>query len=97
MWAQGSNEVLRGAPQESTAVITAQSFWDYSSILDQAVPGASAVYKATGRCFSVSAGRISFSHGLKGVARVWRLNPLAGDGCAVSKLSLDTALIGDAC
>ena len=79
-----------------TAVVAAQSFWDYAQNTDRALPGvglncnacASApwmrsercqtvmytlwnlqigeAYKATGRCFSVAAGRISFSYGLKG-------------------------------
>lgn len=48
----------------STAVIAALSFWDYSLML----PGGteSDAYKATGRCFSVAAGRISYVHGFKG-------------------------------
>lgn len=52
----------------STAVASAQSFWDYSSQLDRHVPLAPglAAYRASGRCFSVAAGRISFSHGLQG-------------------------------
>ena len=47
----------------STAVLAALSFWDYSLVAE--VPGSEA-YKATGRCFSVASGRISFSYALKG-------------------------------
>lgn len=50
-------------PQPETAVIAALSFWDYSLVAN--VQG-SDTYKATGRCFSVAAGRISYSYGLKG-------------------------------
>ena len=51
------------AGQPETAVVAALSFWDYSLVAN--VPG-SDTYKATGRCFSVAAGRISYSYGLKG-------------------------------
>ena len=51
------------AGQAETAVVAALSFWDYSLVAN--VPG-SDTYKATGRCFSVAAGRISYSYGLKG-------------------------------
>ena len=50
--------------QSETAVIAALSFWDYSLVAN--VQG-SDTYKATGRCFSVAAGRISYSYGLKGI------------------------------
>ena len=46
-----------------TAVVAALSFWDYSLVAD--VHGSEA-YKATGRCFSVAAGRISYVYNLKG-------------------------------
>lgn len=46
-----------------TSVIAALSFWDYSLVADVA---GSETYKATGRCFSVAAGRISYVYGLKG-------------------------------
>ena len=49
--------------QSETAVVAALSFWDYSLVAS--VQG-SDTYKATGRCFSVAAGRISYSYGLKG-------------------------------
>ena len=45
-------------------MIAALSFWDYSLVAN--VQG-SDTYKATGRCFSVAAGRISYSYGLKGM------------------------------
>ncbi len=51
------------AGQPETAVVAALSFWDYSLVAS--VPG-SDTYKATGRCLSVAAGRISYSYGLKG-------------------------------
>lgn len=47
------------------AVIAALSFWDYSQRIDAALPGVGEAYKATGRCISVAAGRISFCYGLK--------------------------------
>ena len=46
-----------------TAVVACLSFWDYSLVAR--APGADA-YKATGRCFSVAAGRISYTHAFKG-------------------------------
>lgn len=51
------------AASQSTAVLAALSFWDYSLIAE--VPGSEA-YKATGRCFSVASGRISYTYALKG-------------------------------
>ena len=45
-------------------MIAALSFWDYSLVAN--VQG-SDTYKATGRCFSVAAGRISYSYGLRGI------------------------------
>lgn len=57
----GTNPTKRGDDQ--TAVVAALSFWDYSLIAD--VQG-SDTYKATGRCFSVAAGRISYTYSLKG-------------------------------
>ena len=47
----------------TTAVLAALSFWDYAFVAD--VPGSDA-YKATGRCISVAAGRISFTYDFKG-------------------------------
>jgi acyl transferase domain-containing protein len=51
------------AAEEETAVVAALSFWDYSLVAN--VQG-SDTYKATGRCFSVAAGRISYTFALKG-------------------------------
>jgi hypothetical protein len=48
---------------EQTAVLAALSFWDYAFVAN--VP-ASDAYKATGRCISVAAGRISYTYGFKG-------------------------------
>lgn len=48
---------------EGTAVLAALSFWDYAFVAD--VPGSDA-YKATGRCISVAAGRISYTYGFRG-------------------------------
>ena len=48
---------------EQTAVLAALSFWDYAFVAN--VPGSDA-YKATGRCISVAAGRISYTYGFKG-------------------------------
>lgn len=58
-WAKGTAK----APNEDTAVVAALSFWDYSLVAN--VQG-SETYKATGRCFSVAAGRISYTFALKG-------------------------------
>lgn len=49
-------------------MVAALSFWDYSPQVDRHLPGSGEAYKASGRCFSVAAGRISFCHGLKGPA-----------------------------
>ena len=49
--------------EDETAVVAALSFWDYSLVAS--VPGSDA-YKATGRCFSVASGRISYTYALKG-------------------------------
>jgi hypothetical protein len=57
-------DLVHAAP--TTAVVAAQSFWDYAQRTDAAVPGVGEAYKATGRCFSVAAGRISFCFGLRG-------------------------------
>jgi hypothetical protein len=51
---------------EDVSVIAALSFWDYSLLLGGQLAGGSETYKATGRCFSVAAGRISYIHGLRG-------------------------------
>ena len=51
------------AAAEDAAVVACLSFWDYSLVAQ--VRGSDA-YKATGRCFSVAAGRISFTFALKG-------------------------------
>ena len=59
---------LADGADESTAVLTALSFWDYAVAVDAARVGGDA-FKATGRCFSVAAGRVSFTFGLRG-ARV---------------------------
>jgi hypothetical protein len=48
----------------STSVVAALSFWDYSLILGKDTGGDA--FKATGRCFSVAAGRISYCYALKG-------------------------------
>ena len=56
----------------STAVLAALSFWDYSLVAE--VPGSEA-YKATGRCFSVASGRISFNYALKGAIEFHRSLP----------------------
>eukprot|EP00884_Botryococcus_braunii_P010941 jgi/Botrbrau1/19849/Bobra.0124s0085.1 len=50
----------------STSVVAALSFWDYSLLLGDSIGGDT--YKATGRCFSVAAGRISYTYALKGPA-----------------------------
>ncbi|CAL8465604.1 g5140 [Coccomyxa elongata] len=59
----GTNSSTGG--DDRTAVVAALSFWDYSLIAE--VQG-SDTYKATGRCFSVAAGRISYTYFLKGPA-----------------------------
>ena len=51
------------AAGDQTAVVAALSFWDYSLLYDGT---AGEAYKATGRCFSVAAGRISYVYGLRG-------------------------------
>lgn len=56
------------AAEDATAVVAALSFWDYSLVAD--VKG-SDTYKATGRCFSVAAGRISFTFSFKGGPLPW--------------------------
>ncbi len=64
----GAYEVLP-LPSEHDAqvgVLAALSFWDYSIQVDRHLSGAGEAYKATGRCFSVASGRISFCYGLKG-------------------------------
>ncbi len=48
---------------DQTSVVAALSFWDYSLLYDGT---AGEAYKATGRCFSVAAGRISYVYGLRG-------------------------------
>ena len=63
-WRAGTGADLTAAGAASTAVVAALSFWDYSLLLPAG--GASDAYKATGRCFSVAAGRVSFVHGFKG-------------------------------
>ncbi len=50
---------------DETAVVAALSFWDYSLVSDVA---GSDTYKATGRCFSVAAGRISYTFSFKGAS-----------------------------
>ena len=52
------------AAADHTAVVAALSFWDYSLLYDGT---AGEAYQATGRCFSVAAGRISYVYGLKGI------------------------------
>ena len=59
-WTAAGIDVQR---EDETAVVAALSFWDYSLIATS--PGSEA-YKATGRCFSVASGRISFTYALKG-------------------------------
>ncbi|KAL4457259.1 hypothetical protein ABPG75_012124 [Micractinium tetrahymenae] len=72
MMLEDAREVLAawpsGADSEGAAVLACQSFWDYAQQTDRALPGVGEAYKATGRCFSVAAGRISFCYGLKGPA-----------------------------
>ena len=63
-WTAAGIDVKRN---NETAVVAALSFWDYSFIVN--VPGSEA-YKATGRCFSVASGRISYTYALKGLAMV---------------------------
>ena len=65
------------AGAEDTAVVACLSFWDYSLVAR--APGADA-YKATGRCFSVAAGRISYTHAFKGARCA------ATCGCAWQKM-----------
>lgn len=68
---QGAADVIKSWGEEasddslldSTAVLAALSFWDYAFVAN--VPGNDA-YKATGRCISVAAGRISYTYGFKG-------------------------------
>lgn len=73
---QGAHEVVEASKQPKkagqTAVLAALSFWDYSNVAD--VPGGDA-YKATGRCFSVAAGRISYTLGFKGKPSTHRSPP----------------------
>ena len=63
-WQGPAHADLTAPAAASTAVIAALSFWDYSLVTP--VGAGSDVYKATGRCFSVAAGRVSFVHGFKG-------------------------------
>ena len=64
-WQGPQHGSLTAPGPASTAVVAALSFWDYSLVTP---PGTgSDTYKATGRCFSVAAGRVSFVHGFKGV------------------------------
>ncbi|KAK9864441.1 hypothetical protein WJX84_010043 [Apatococcus fuscideae] len=63
---QRPEAVTAGVPAaDQTAVVAALSFWDYSLLYDGT---AGEAYRATGRCFSVAAGRISYVYGLKGPA-----------------------------
>jgi len=55
-----------GRDNSIVSVAATMSFWDYSQQIDAALPGTGEAFKATGRCFSVAAGRISFCYGLKG-------------------------------
>ena len=61
-WGQAGYDA---SPAQSTAVLAALSFWDYAFVAE--VPGSDA-YKATGRCISVAAGRISYTYGFKGAS-----------------------------
>ncbi|KAL4548258.1 hypothetical protein Ndes2526B_g00840 [Nannochloris sp. 'desiccata'] len=65
---EGAYEVLPlpSEHQAQVGVLAALSFWDYSIQADRHLVGAGEAYKATGRCFSVASGRISFCYGLKG-------------------------------
>ena len=65
-WQQQLPESAEAGPSgtDQTAVVAALSFWDYSLLYDGT---AGEAYKATGRCFSVAAGRISYVYGLKGM------------------------------
>lgn len=58
-------------PSQTSAdvpVIHCQSFWDYAALVDDRAPSIGGAYRATGRCFSVGAGRISFTFGFDGPA-----------------------------
>ena len=59
----GAATAAAATAADQTAVVAALSFWDYSLLYDGT---AGEAYKATGRCFSVAAGRISYVYGLKG-------------------------------
>ena len=63
-WQGPAHRELTAPAADSTAVIAALSFWDYSLVTPAGA--GSDTYKATGRCFSVAAGRVSFVHGFKG-------------------------------
>lgn len=63
-WGEAALEPERA---QNTAVLAALSFWDYAFVAE--VPGSDA-YKATGRCISVAAGRISYTYGFKGACRL---------------------------
>ena len=62
------NEISSASTTTNVAVLASISFWDYSVQADRHFVGVGDAYKATGRCFSVAAGRISFCYGLKGPA-----------------------------
>lgn len=66
-WQQQPAESTVPEANDQTAVVAALSFWDYSLLYDGT---AGEAYKATGRCFSVAAGRISYVHGLKGMCSI---------------------------
>ncbi len=68
MMLEGAYEVLPSSSEHDAqvGVLAALSFWDYSIQADRHLAGAGEAYKATGRCFSVASGRISFCYGLKG-------------------------------
>ena len=60
----GKHAAMDSARRDSTAVIAALSFWDYA---DVAITVGSDAFRATGRCLSVAAGRVAFTHGFKGI------------------------------
>lgn len=68
MMLESAYEVLPLASEHEAqvGVLAALSFWDYSIQADRHLAGAGEAYKATGRCFSVASGRVSFCYGLKG-------------------------------
>ena len=64
---ESAYEALKGIHGDpNVGVLASISFWDYSLQADRHIGRLGEAYKATGRCFSVAAGRISYCYGLKG-------------------------------